>query len=118
MAGVLVPAGPPRRGPVPGSWLRLIASLGDGIGDVLPDDVVRGAGVGRGREAGELKSSGRLLVEVELLEFLLRLTEVLLVPVNGSCPFPLSLLRREESVETVWNEKQKKRSKKHMKKHH
>ena len=36
MAGVLVPAGPPRRGPVPGNWLTFIASLGDGICDVLP----------------------------------------------------------------------------------
>ena len=36
MAGVLVPAGPPRTGPVPGSWLRLITSLGDCACDVLP----------------------------------------------------------------------------------
>ena len=86
------------------SRLRLIPSLGDGIGNVLPDDVVRGAGVGRGRDAGELKSSCRLLVEVELLEFLLRLTEVLFIPIDGSRPHSLSPVRREESVQTVWRE--------------
>ena len=32
------------------------------------------------------------------------MTEVLLVPVDGPCPFPLSPLLWEESVETVWRE--------------
>ena len=55
VAGVLVPTGPdPRRGPLPGRRLSAIASLGDGVGDVLPDNVVRGAGVCRGRDAGVL----------------------------------------------------------------
>ena len=55
VAGVLVPTGPdPRRGPLPVRRLSAIASLGDGVGDVLPDDVVRGAGVCRGRDAGVL----------------------------------------------------------------
>ena len=55
VAGVLVPTGSdPRRGPLPGRRLSAIASLGDSVGDVLPDDVVRGAGVCRGRDAGVL----------------------------------------------------------------
>ena len=55
MAGVLVSAGPdPRRGPASGSRLSAITSLGDGVGDVLPDDVVGGAGVCRGLDAGVL----------------------------------------------------------------
>ena len=39
---------------------------------------------------------------MELLEFLLRLAEVLLVPVDDSLSFPLAPVLREESVETVW----------------
>ena len=55
VAGVLVSTGPdPRRGPLPGRRLSAIAALGDGVGDVLPDDVVCGAGVCRGRDAGVL----------------------------------------------------------------
>ena len=71
--GVLVPPGPPGRGAVPLRWLGVVSSLGDGVRYVLPDNVVRGAGVGWSREAGKLVSSGRLVVEMELLEFLLRL---------------------------------------------
>ena len=63
--------------------------------------VVLGAGVCLGLDAGVSKSS-RLLVEVELLEFLLRLTEVLLVSVDDTLAFPLPPFLREESVQTVW----------------
>ena len=41
---------------------------------------------------------------MELLEFLLRLAEILLVPVDDALPFPLSPVFREESVETVCRE--------------
>ena len=41
---------------------------------------------------------------MELLEFLLRLTEVLLVLVDCSCPLALAPVRWEESVQTVWRE--------------
>ena len=41
---------------------------------------------------------------MELLEFLLRLTEVLLVPVDDKLSLPLSPVFRQESVETVWRE--------------
>ena len=43
-------------------------------------------------------------MEVELLEFLLRLTEVLFVPVDDVLAFPLSPVFRQESVETVCRE--------------
>ena len=55
VAGVLVTSGPdPRRGPLPGRRFSAIASVGDGVGDVLPDNIVRGAGVCRGLVAGVL----------------------------------------------------------------
>ena len=55
VTGVLITSGSdPRRGPLPGRRLSAIASLGDGIGDVLPDNIVHGAGVCRGRVAGVL----------------------------------------------------------------
>ena len=41
---------------------------------------------------------------MELLEFLLRLTEVLFVSVNRSCSLALAPVLREESVQTVWRE--------------
>ena len=41
---------------------------------------------------------------MELLEFLLRLTEVLFVPVDCPCSLALSPLRWEESVQTVCRE--------------
>ena len=55
VTGVLVTSGSdPRSGPLPGRRLSAIASVGDGVGDVLPDNIVRGAGVCRGRVAGVL----------------------------------------------------------------
>ena len=41
---------------------------------------------------------------MELLEFLLRLAEVLLVPVDNPLSLALSPVFREESVQTVWRE--------------
>ena len=41
---------------------------------------------------------------MELLEFLLRLTEVLFVPVDDALSFALSPFLREESVQIVWRE--------------
>ena len=41
---------------------------------------------------------------MELLEFLLRLAEVLLVPVDRSLSFALSPFLREETVEAGWRE--------------
>ena len=43
-------------------------------------------------------------MEVELLEFLLRLAEVLLVLVHNTLSLALSPVFREESVQTVWRE--------------
>ena len=43
-------------------------------------------------------------MEVELLEFLLRLAEVLLVPVDDTLSLALSPVFREELVQTVWRE--------------
>ena len=43
-------------------------------------------------------------MEVELLEFLLRLMEVLFVPVDDPLSLVLSPFLREESVQTVWRE--------------
>ena len=55
VAGVLVTSGSdPRSGPLPGRRLSAIASVGDGVGDVLPDNIVRGAGVCRDLVAGVL----------------------------------------------------------------
>ena len=41
---------------------------------------------------------------MELLEFLLRLAEVLFVSVDGPRPLALAPFRGEESVQTVWRE--------------
>ena len=76
-------------------------SLVDDVCIVFPDTVDAGAGLGGARLPGVWYSS-RLLDEVELLEFLLRLAEVLLVPIDCSLSFALSPFLREETVETVW----------------
>ena len=41
---------------------------------------------------------------MELLEFLLRLAEVLFVSVDQACPLALAPVFREERVQTVWRE--------------
>ena len=48
VAGVLVTSGPDP----PGIWLSAIVSLVDDVRIILPDAVVRGAGLGRGRASG------------------------------------------------------------------
>ena len=53
--------------------------------------------------AGVCQSS-RLLAEVELLEFLLRLAEVFPISVDSSLPFPLAPVLWEKSVEAVGGE--------------
>ena len=75
-------------------------SLVDDVCIVFPDTVDAGAGLGGARLPGVWYSS-RLLDEVELLEFLLRLAEVLLVPVDDTLSLPLAPVFRKESVETV-----------------
>ena len=67
----------------------MVMSLVDDVGVVVPRAVVISAGLRGAWLLGVWKSS-RLLDEVEVLEFLLRLTEVLLVPVDGSLSFALS----------------------------
>ena len=79
----------------PGIRLSAIVSAVDDIRIVLPDAVSWVLGSAW---------ASRLLVEVELLEFLLRLTEVLFVSVDGPRALPLAPLLREESVQTVWRE--------------
>ena len=74
--------------------LCVVVPLIDNVGVVVPDADVVGAGFLGAWLLGVRKSS-RLLDEVELLEFLLHLTEVLLVPVDGSLSFALSPLFRE-----------------------
>ena len=55
VAGVLVTSGPdPRSSPVPGRRLSAIVSTVDDVGEVLPDVIVRGAGVCLGLGAGVL----------------------------------------------------------------
>ena len=55
VAGVLVTSGPDHSsGPVPGRRLSAIVSAVDDVGDVVPDVIVRGAGVCRGLVAGVL----------------------------------------------------------------
>ena len=96
---MLVTSGPEH----PGIRFIAIVSFVDNVGIILPDAVVLGAGLCLGRVAGVPKSSS-LLVEVELLEFLLRLAEVLFVSVYDALTFALPPLLREESVQTVWRE--------------
>ena len=54
--------------------------------------------------AAGIFQSFRLLAEVDLLEFLLRLAEVLLVPVDRALPLSLSPFFWEKAVEEVAGE--------------
>ena len=70
----------------------MVVSLVNDFGVVVLDAVIIVTWL-RGAWLRGVRKSSRLLIEVELLEFLLRLTDVLLVPVDGSLSFALSLSR-------------------------
>ena len=84
-----------------GVTARLVVTGVNNFGMVLPNKVVCVTGVYLAGPFAGLCQSSWLLAEMELLEFLLRLAEVFLVPVDGLLALPLVPFWWEKAVEAV-----------------